>query len=149
MRIVAAREQAEMLLPWRTASNMAPVHLNLHPDEVLRYQHPGNPWRHMDRLEDLKSSISQQGIRQPIQMLTNGTHAFVDDGHHRALGAQQLGMTQAPVHIDHDPYLLDDTPDAQPLQPGPLKDWIDSHEYTGASEENGAPIWSERKTGFS
>lgn len=127
-----------------TAASVYPTHLSLHPDEVLLYQNPDNPWRNKDQVSQLSENIARHGVQEPVHMLTDGSHVVLDDGHHRALAVKLLGDDQVPVNMDYEPYLLSDFPHARVIQPGPLKDWLDSHRYDGTPEATGHPVWSDR-----
>lgn len=46
-------------------------------------------------LDELKSSISANGIQQPLRVVGG----VVDSGHHRYVAAKELGMTHLPVTV--------------------------------------------------
>jgi len=164
-RIVSARDQVQMLSPWRTAERVNdfewqrsfdgpggwilvtrtpdgnPVTVETEPtrgqrsaalDKTLE-QHlrdtyephpPGDPglpeslvphlmlptdiahhYREYDRPVDdentamLTRVIADQGIRQPLRISTDGTHAILHEGNHRLTVARQLGMSHVPVQV--------------------------------------------------
>lgn len=41
----------------------------------------------------------QRGIKNPLRIYTNGNKGVLRDGHHRLVGAKQLGIENLPVHI--------------------------------------------------
>ena len=43
--------------------------------------------------------IADQGIRQPLRISTDGTHAILHEGNHRLTVARQLGMSHVPVQV--------------------------------------------------
>lgn len=49
-----------------------------------------------DRLEQV---IREQGIRQPVHISTDGTHAILNEGNHRLDIAQKLGIPEIPARI--------------------------------------------------
>ena len=55
-------------------------------------------WFDMNHYEALKADIAENGIQRPIKTLY-GT--YVNEGHHRAMAARDLGLTSIPV-IDYD-----------------------------------------------
>lgn len=61
-------------------------------------------YREYDRPDDentqmLKRVIADQGIRQPLKISTDGTHAVMIEGNHRLNVARQLGMSHVPVQV--------------------------------------------------
>lgn len=108
--------------PWpdRTASQ----HVALSEDEgqkmreVYAPHDPANPPEHLkphlmlpigaahhyreyDRPYDdvLGQVIADQGIRQPLRISTDGTHATMHEGNHRLEIAKRLGLTHVPVQV--------------------------------------------------
>lgn len=73
------------------------VDLNLDPDEVLKYADPGNITE-PDKLEALRPQIQRSGITTPIILTTDGSRAELNDGHHRAEIARQMGIS-VPVQV--------------------------------------------------
>jgi hypothetical protein len=131
-RIITAREQHEMLSPWRTAGGIlnphldwddpntsAVVHTHLHPDEVMSYARHDNDWRNLDNMDKLMSHLSDHGMLEPIYIGAGPEHAVIEDGHHRARAAQALGWDKVPVHITDDPHLGDEY--ETPHGPGLIK----------------------------
>lgn len=96
MRILSQHEQ----YPWRMGAWQLPsrVDLRLHPDEILGYADPANI-TDPDKLAALKSDIQRSGIHTPLVLATDGHHAELNDGHHRAQVARQLGITDVPVQV--------------------------------------------------
>lgn len=61
-------------------------------------------YREFDRPDDentqmLKRVIADQGIRQPLKISTDGTHALMIEGNHRLNVARQLGISHVPVRV--------------------------------------------------
>lgn len=73
------------------------VDLNLDPDEVLKYADPGNVTE-PDKLEVLRPQIQRSGITTPVILTTDGSRAELNDGHHRAEIARQMGIS-VPVQV--------------------------------------------------
>lgn len=73
-------------------------HLML-PTDIARH------YREHDRPVDdentrmLTRVIADQGIRQPLRISTDGTHAILHEGNHRVTVARQLGMSHVPVQV--------------------------------------------------
>lgn len=130
-RLLTAREQYEMLAPWREAAGAenphlpwdppdtsVSVHAYLHPDEVMGYAREDNEWRNVDNLHGLAQHLDQHGMQEPIHITTNGVNAEIADGHHRALAAKGRGWDKVPVHITHDPYMDEDEDADNVIGPG-------------------------------
>lgn len=60
-----------------------------------------NHYREHDRDYDdrLEQVIREQGIRQPVHISTDGTHAILNEGNHRLDIAQKLGIPEIPARI--------------------------------------------------
>lgn len=58
-------------------------------------------YREYDRPYDdvLGQVIADQGIRQPLRISTDGTHATMHEGNHRLEIAKRLGLTHVPVQV--------------------------------------------------
>jgi hypothetical protein len=62
-------------------------------------------YREYDRPADdentrmLTRVIADQGIRQPLKISTDGTHAVLHEGNHRVNVARQLGISHVPVQV--------------------------------------------------
>jgi hypothetical protein len=58
-------------------------------------------YREYDRPHDdvLGQVIAEQGIRQPLRISTDGTHATLHEGNHRLEVAKRLGLTHVPVQV--------------------------------------------------
>ena len=55
-------------------------------------------WFDMEHYNALKSNIAEHGIIRPIKVLHG---QFLNEGHHRAMAAKELGLTRIPVqHFD-------------------------------------------------
>jgi len=109
----------------------------LSPAEVLRHRDPDNR-TFPERVEAHKQRILERGgIRHPISIITDGKHAYIEDGHHRALAAQQLGMDRVPVRVTP----ADGVQWARVLR-GPLKDWWNTHTWHGDLYTH--PTWEPR-----
>lgn len=75
-----------------------PEHLRPHlmlPTEIAHH------YREYDRPYDegLGRVIADQGIRQPLRISTDGTHAIMHEGNHRLEVAKRLGISHVPVQV--------------------------------------------------
>ena len=132
MRIITAREQVEMLAPWKTAGRaerykempaetpdlMMPIeemmgyandHTGLGHGQLTHRNLP-HPDSRPEELEDIKSSGV---IKRPLLLNVMGDQAQLDDGHHRLSIADHLGMSHVPVYVwrlkgDEAPDVLSD-----------------------------------------
>jgi len=134
--------QAEQF-SWRMAAHFMwddraeyihPTDLHMHPDELTQYFQDGNFDEsgpvHMPTVNRLAEEIAKNGIRQPISLVTDGTHAYMDSGHHRTVAAQQLGMDEVPVRVTRSDYPLN-TPKMPTPEVGPsglLRRYLDSQQ---------------------
>ena len=65
------------------------------PTHVLdHYREYSHPYDH--KLEEI---IREQGIREPVRISTNGTHAIISEGNHRLDIAQKLGIPAVPARV--------------------------------------------------
>jgi len=137
-RIVTAREQVEMLSPWKQAATDVDEIMDLigppvrphnpandppplpyrDPYEEMRETYENYPqgkikydlmiptdvlghYREHDRPYDekLEGVIREQGIREPVHISTNGTHAILSEGNHRLDVARRLGIPEIPARV--------------------------------------------------
>ena len=101
------------------------VHLDLSPEELLSYGKDDNTWD-KESLPTLAEDIAQNGVREPVILGSSGTHALLDDGHHRARAAQMAGINSVPVHLEYDRWLGDAEEEeggGKPLGEG-LRAWL-------------------------
>ena len=121
-RIIIAREQHEMLSPWKLAGRAEMYkdmpaenpNLMIPIEEMMGYanDHTGleryhgplthrglpRPETRPEELEDIKRSGV---IKRPLLLNVYGDQAQLDDGHHRLSIADHLGMSHVPVSIWH------------------------------------------------
>lgn len=73
------------------------VLMNLPIGEAKSYFHSiiGPEDVHPDFAEDIR----QNGVREPIEISTDGTYARIDEGHHRTLAAEAAGQTHIPARV--------------------------------------------------
>jgi len=92
--------------PHRTAINWSgygderessPFHLSM-PTEAIRYYSQGTPFRE-DDAPGLDDDIRANGIQDPVNIVTDGSHAFLTNGHHRMESAERLGLSHVPVWV--------------------------------------------------
>ena len=143
-RVITAREQHEMLSPWRrvgmaywVAQPGDPVH-HIPTDELGSYRQihplkgdldPDTGWKTWNQVimpdkppvkmvqdgdegfsaHDLRKTIPHQGVTSPVELLTDGQHAYLSDGNHRSAIAEELGVPSIPAHVVHlHPYDYED-----------------------------------------
>jgi hypothetical protein len=84
----------------------------------------------MPSVERLSQEIAKNGIRQPVSLVTDGTHAYMDSGHHRTVAAQQLGMDKVPVRVVRSDYPLNTPkqPTAEVDPSGLLRKYLDTQQ---------------------
>jgi hypothetical protein len=124
-RILTAREQHEMLSPWRRLAAprkkfREPMHVSV-PIDVLKQYSTFNPYEPEDdetaeqsaeRMAPYEETLSNEGwdgfgkLDQPpsypaLSVGRSGQHAVLN-GHHRLWAADKLGLTHIPVDIYHD-----------------------------------------------
>jgi hypothetical protein len=107
----------------------------LHPNEVRYYFDEDNETDESS-ISDLASDIAKNGIRQPVVINTNGHHAYLDDGHHRTLAAQLLGLDRMPVRVVPGKYARSGDAEVN----GHLKDWM--------SKQSGHTPWGYANRGL-
>lgn len=54
-----------------------------------------------DSRPSLTESIRSEGMRDPVEILTDGQRAFMGDGTHRSTVAHELGHSHVPAHVVH------------------------------------------------
>lgn len=130
--------------PYPADSPDLPDHLKPHThlpiDVVHHYREFDRPYDANTRM--VQRVIADQGIRQPLKISTDGTHAMLIEGNHRLHAARQLGMTHLPVQVflekpgevmgKKHPDMLATHPDYHdpaPLEPV-LSDWIKDNGHT-------------------
>ena len=128
----ASRRQANPIPEYDPFSST--THLHLSPDEVLGYSSPDNSWSKRKKLPALADDIARNGVREPVSLTTNGQHAIIDDGHHRAKAAQMAGLDSIPVRLGYDRW-ADEESGASPVGPG-LAAWLSSRT---SSRRQGTP----------
>lgn len=98
-RILTAREQHEMLSPWRQA---AAQNMMMPIEEIASYfvhTPPPAEYASSKRHPGLPEDIAQNGVRDPLTVVSDGTWAHLSDGYHRAAEALRQGITHLPVVI--------------------------------------------------
>jgi len=102
VRIVTAREQAEMLSPWRTAmgdfESHETGHVRLPVSEMKGYVHglvPDVQNKRPEWVDDMK----QNGVRRAIDLYHNNGRTHIQDGNHRITMADELGISDVPVNV--------------------------------------------------
>lgn len=105
-------------------------HLHLSPEEVGGYAEyepsMDNPYD-AGKINAILDDIRDHGIRHPIDLNTDGTHATISDGYHRWWAARHLGHDQVPVRINPVPsWFYEDSGDSNPVGPA-LADWLGQH----------------------
>lgn len=71
--------------------------------------------------------IADQGIRQPLRISTDGTHAILHEGNHRLSVARQLGMSHVPVQVtlEKPGEIMTNSADSRPVPLEPvLREWV-------------------------
>lgn len=92
-------------------------------------------YREYDRPDDentqmLKRVIGDQGIRQPLKISTDGTHAMMIEGNHRLNVARQLGLSHVPVQVflEKPGEVMTNSESSMPVPLEPhLGDWINAN----------------------
>lgn len=110
---------------WREQEDVPPADLHLSPDELSKYFNPYNDIM-PGKLESIRQNGGRNGIAFPVQVDTDGTHARINDGHHRVTVAQEFGLDRVPVilHRVDGSFFKGKKPEAAPLiQPG-LRDHL-------------------------
>lgn len=82
----------------QTPDDSSTAHLWL-PTHVLDH------YREHDRepSEALQDSIFREGVKQPVRISTDGTHALLHEGNHRLAAAKSQGIRHLPVQVTLDP----------------------------------------------
>jgi hypothetical protein len=106
-------------------------HLHLPIDVVHHYREFDRPYDANTRM--LERIIGDQGIRQPLRISTDGTHALLHEGNHRLHAARRLGLTHLPVQVTlekpGDVMRNNGARPPAPLEPV-LADWVDRNRHT-------------------
>lgn len=78
------------------------AHLHLPVDVLDHYKEHD---RDLDdpQTQALAHVIATEGVRSPVQISTDGTHALMHEGNHRLAIAKQLGITHLPVKVTMEP----------------------------------------------
>lgn len=162
-RIVSARDQVEMLSPWREAGrprrfnqDWQQVGFDLMPVEsVAHYMQRketgfGDEKRElyeMNKQPPLSEQIKQRGYEKPVHLVTDGRSGSIYDGHHRIDIARQLGHTHIPVEVSwRTPY--PEAPDGMygnRIEPW-LKSWLT--DMRKGRETVGRRMFAERADDF-
>ena len=74
--------------------------------------------------------IADQGIRQPLKISTDGTHAILHEGNHRVTVARQLGMSHVPVqvHLEKPGEVMTNSATSRPVPLEPvLGEWVNQN----------------------
>lgn len=114
-RIVSARDQVEMLSPWRTAGprrrftqDWQHIGGDYFPLDVITHYmdrkgegfgDEKSPLYEMQGKPPLSRQIDEHGYEKPVELCTDGQSGCVYDGHHRIDIARQLGHTHVPVTV--------------------------------------------------
>lgn len=77
--------------------NLKP-HLMLPLDAAHHYREYDRP-QDDENMQVLRRVIGDQGIREPLKISTDGSHAMLIEGNHRINVARQLGMSHVPVRV--------------------------------------------------
>ena len=161
-RIVTAREQVEMLSPWREAGR--PRRFN------QDWQHIGGDYipldvisHYMDRKGEgfgdekshlyemngrppLSQQVKENGYEKPVELATDGKSGIIYDGHHRIDIARQLGHTHVPVTVSwRNSTGYDDGAYSNKIEPW-LKSWLT--DMRGGRETVGRRKFAERADDF-
>jgi hypothetical protein len=99
--------------------------------EVCGYRAHAGILRH--NAHRLIADIETHGIREPLEIVTDGVHAKLHDGHQRLLIATQLGLEQVPVVIIRHPFSRTDNV-RWPIRSG-LATLLSAGESGGRSED--------------
>lgn len=101
-------------------------HLMLPTDIAHHYREYDRPVDD-ENTQMLKRVIGDQGIRQPLKISTDGTHAILHEGNHRVNVARQLGMSHVPVqvHLEKPGEVMTNSEGSRPVPLEPvLGDWV-------------------------
>lgn len=139
MRIITAREQAEMALPWRQATERTAAgrrftddyqligHDYFPTDVVSQYMmrkeegfgDEKSPLYEMQGKPPLSQQISDNGYEKPVELFTDGRAGYIGDGHHRIDIARQLGHSHVPVQV----YWRKPYSDGDPVSSNKIDSW--------------------------
>ena len=72
------------------------------PTDILDHYREHN----RDYDDKLEGVIREQGIREPVHISTNGTHAILNEGNHRLDIAQKLGIPEIPARVFVDDNII-------------------------------------------
>jgi hypothetical protein len=100
-------------------------HLMMPTDAVHHYREYDRPYDANTQM--LERVIRDQGIRQPLKISTDGTHAMLIEGNHRLAVAKKLGIKQLPVQVfvEKPGEVMTNSRESQPVPLEPvLGDWI-------------------------
>jgi len=103
-------------------------HLMLPTDIAHHYREYDRPDN--ENTQMLKRVIADQGIRQPLKISTDGTHALMIEGNHRLNVARQLGISHVPVQVfmEKPGEVMTNESYSKPVPLEPvLGDWIDKN----------------------
>jgi glutaredoxin-like protein NrdH len=105
---------------WYANPGVDPVH-HIPTDEAWEYRvssPPDHDWGDKGfSTQSLTEDVRQNGIKYPIEIVTDGTHAHVDNGHHRLDAARAAGLSHVPAYVtklDGDDYPTDHLYDIPP-----------------------------------
>ncbi len=101
-------------------------HLMLPTDVAHHYREYDRPVDD-ENTQMLRRVIADQGIRQPLRISTDGTHAMLIEGNHRINVARSLGMSHVPVqvHLEKPGEVMTNSTDSKPVPLEPvLGDWV-------------------------
>lgn len=87
--------------------------MTLDPTRILTYQEPARidlkipkdvmefyrVFPQVTVTDEFVTDIRENGIREPLRIMTDGTRAVLRDGHHRLRAAQQTHLAAVPVHV--------------------------------------------------
>ena len=122
------RKMREVYAPHDPAN--PPEHLRPHLMLPIGSAHH---YREYDRPYDdvLGQVIADQGIRQPLRISTDGTHATMHEGNHRLEVAKRLGLTHVPVQVTLEKpgeVINNGGRPPAPLE-GHLGEWVDQNRH--------------------
>jgi hypothetical protein len=70
---------------------------HLPTQELMCYQaHPGTKSR---TYRALRASVAAEGVKEPLELRTDGEFVVIGDGHQRLAAAQELRITELPIVI--------------------------------------------------
>ena len=141
--------QAEQY-PWRVARAYHPGYddpdLWLPVEELQGYASPDHPYDpdHFQLKYDRFREHNNHTLH-PLVISTDGTHAVIDNGHHRVWAAKSRGIRELPVNVMHrDPDYFQGYSGTNPLT-GRFKAWRATHQP--GEWGFGRPVWTNTVTG--